>query len=267
MVIDRFFIHYKPPAQYIYWGEKGMDVYKTGESGKNLNKSNTYANVSLTAVTADDFALIAKEWQSQDTGVVLNSAQFIFNIFEFEKIPFQEGLKKDLVEWRLKKVFPENIDDYVHDFFKLSKDRVLSILFKKSLKEKIEGLFAQSGVPLIYMGNSTVEIINHLTGKKRSAPDFFIEIDKGLSMAVFLDRGIPYYIRRFRSDRAGGIAGEIVKTINFVKNSYAKVPRSYSIAADPADVDLQVIKEELSMQDLQPLGPENKYPIFFPAEK
>jgi hypothetical protein len=267
MVIDRFFIHYKPPAQYIYWGEKGMDVYKPAESGKNFNKSNTFADVSLTAVTADEFAVITKELQSLDTGVVLNSAQFIFNIFEFEKIPFKEGLKKDLVEWRLKKVFPENIDDYAHDFFKLSKERILSILFKKSLKEKIEDLFAQSGVPLIYMGNSTVEIINNLTGKKGSAPDFFIEIDKGLSMAVFLDRGVPYYIRKFRSDRAAGIAGEIVKTINFVKNSYAKVPRSYSIAADPADVDLQVIKDELSIQALQPLDMKNKDPMFFPGEK
>lgn len=267
MVIDRFFIHYKPPAQYIYWGEKGMDIYKPSDSGKNFNKSNTFTNVSLTAVTVDEFAVIAKELQSVDTGVILNSSQFIFNIFEFEKIPFKEGLKKDLVEWRLKKVFPENIADYAHDYFKLSKDRVLSILFKKSLKEKIENLFAESGVPLIYMGNSTVEIMNHLTGKKRLAPDFFIETDKGLSMAVFMDRGVPYYIRKFRSDRAAGIAGEIVKTINFVKNSYAKVPRSYAIAADPADVDLQLIRDELSTQALQPLDMKNKDPMFFPGEK
>lgn len=267
MVIDRFFIHYQPPTQYIYWGEKGMDIYKRSDSGKNLKKSNTFANVSLMDITSDEFGVIAKELQSVDTGVVLNSSQFIFNIFEFEKIPFKEGLKRDLVEWRLKKVFPENIDDYAHDYIKLSKHRILSILFKKSLKEKIEDLFAESGVPLIYMGNSTVEILNHLTGKKRLAPDFFIEVDKGLSMAVFLDRGIPYYIRKFRSDQAAGIAGEIVKTINFVKNSYAKVPRSYSIAADPADVDLQFIRDELSTQALLPLDMKNKDPMFFPGEK
>jgi hypothetical protein len=267
MVIDRFFIHYKPSTQYIYWGENGVDVYKRSDSGKNLKKSNTFANVSLTDITSDEFAAIARELQSVDTGVVLNSSQFIFNIFEFEKIPFQEGLKRDLVEWRLKKVFPENIDDYAHDYFKLSKDRILSILFKKSLKEKIENLFAENGVQVIYMGNSTVEIMNHLTGKKSLAPDFFIEIDKGLSMAVFLDRGVPYYIRKFRSDRAAGIAGELVKTVNFVKNSYAKVPRRYSIAADPADVDLQVIKDELSIQALQPLNMENKVPMFLPREK
>jgi hypothetical protein len=267
MVIDRFLIHYKIPGQYIYWGEKSVDIYKRPEQGRNLKKTAAIEDVSLADITSAEFGEIASELHDVDTGVILYSGQFIFNIFEFDKIPFQEGLRKDLVEWRLKKVFPENIDDYVHDFFKVSKERILSVLFKKSLKEKIEGMFAVNGVPLIYLGNSTVEIMTHLTRKKGSAPDFFIEIDKALSMVVFLSRGVPYYIRKFRIDQAAGIVGEVVKTINFVKNSYAKVPRTYSLAADPADVDVPFIKDELTKLALIPLAAVNKEQLLFPGEK
>jgi len=227
MVIDNFFIHYKKPAQYIYWGENYLDIYRVPDSDKVLKKVKTIDNVSLLELSAQEFGDIAVELPDVNTGLMLNSGHFIFNIFEFEKIPLLDELKKDLVEWRLKKVFPENIAEYEHDFFKLNKNKVFSILFKKSLKEKIEDLFTENGITLVYMGNSTVEIVNHMARLKKSAPDFFIEIDKNLSMVVFANQGIPFYVRKFRSEQATDVVGEVVKTINFVENSYSMVPHTY----------------------------------------
>ena len=146
MVIDHFFIRFKTTSQYIYWGENYADIYRMSESDKTFTKIHSFDNVSISKITAYQFQDIARELLKVDTGIILNSGPFIFNIFEFEKLPFQERLKKELVEWRLKKIFPENITEYEHDFFKLDKKRILSVLLKKSLKENIENLFKENEV-------------------------------------------------------------------------------------------------------------------------
>ena len=122
------------------------------------------------------------------------------------------------MEWRLKKVFPENIADYAHDFYKLDKKRIFSVLLRKSLKENIENLFLETGISLTYMGNSTVEMMNRVARLKKDIPHFFIEIDKSLSIVVFLRQSSPFYIRKFRGDQAADIVNEVAKTINFVKS-------------------------------------------------
>jgi hypothetical protein len=265
MVIDNFFIQYKRPAQYVYWGENYVDIYRASDSGKSFIKTHSVDNVSLSAITADQFRDIAKELPGVNTGIILNSSPFIFNIFEFEKIPWQEGLKRELTEWRLKKVFPENIADYEHDFFKLDKKRLLSVLFKKSLKENIENLFQENNISLTYLGNSTVEMMNHVAKLKKDAPDFFIEIDKSLSIAVFLGQSSPYYIRKFRGDQAADIVNEVTKTINFVKNSYKKVPRTYSLMIRRSDIEVNVVSDELSKMEILPLDLKNNEQFIFPT--
>jgi hypothetical protein len=269
MVIDKFFIYYKKPAQYLYWGENYLDFYGVPGNGKTLAKIKTFESISLTGVSADQFQAVAGELPALDTGLFLNSGHFIFNIFEFEKLPFQENLKKDLVEWRLKKIFPENIEDYEHHFYPLSKTRVLSVLFKKVLKEKIQQLFDENNIPLIHIGNSTVEIVNRMATMKKAAPDFFIEIDKDLSIVVFQERGLPYYIRKFRSSKTEDLVAEVVKTINFVKNSYSKSPVTYSIALESAhtDLDTHLIHDELAKKEIMALDTKNREQLIFPGKK
>jgi hypothetical protein len=266
MVIDNYLIHYKKPAQYLYWGETGVEIYRQGDSEKSFKKLRVFPNLLLSDITPQQFREIAMELLALNTGILLNSGQFIFNIFEFEKIPFQEKMRRQVVEWRLKKVFPENIDDYVHSFYKLSATRILSVLFKKSLKEKIETFFKENNLNLIYIGNSTMEIIDRVGASrvKKTAPDFFIEVDKALSIVVFLDKGVPFYIRKFRGENAAGIASEVIKTVNFIKNSYSKEPRSYFLAADPSEVDFSFIKDELSGIGIQPVELKQENRLFFP---
>ncbi|MCP5045571.1 MAG: hypothetical protein GY940_00250 [bacterium] len=269
MVIDKFFIHYKKPAQYLYWGEDYLDLYGSPDTGQNIKKLKTYAGISLSGVTGDQFQSVARDIPAIETGVFLNSQDFIFNIFEFEKLPFQETLKQELVEWRLKKVFPENIADYEHHFYSLSRGRVLSVLFRKSLKETIQQLFTVNDIPLIHIGNSTVEIMNRMSKSKKSAPDFFIEIDKSLSLAVFQENGLPYYIRKFTCDSAESLVGEIVRTINYVKSSYSKTPATYSITADRthAGLDFLQVRDELGKENLLTLDTQDRETLLFPGKK
>lgn len=267
MVLDHFFIQYKKPTQYVYWGENYLDIYTVSDSGKGFIKTHSIDNVSLSGMNTPRFGDIAGVLPALDTGIILNSGTFIFNIFEFEKIPWQEGLKRELVEWRLKKVFPENIADYELDYFKLDKKRILSILFKKSLKEHIENLFQENGISLTYMGNSTVEMINHLSKLKKDAPDFFIEIDKSLSITVFLGQNLPYYIRKFRADQAADIVSEVTKTINFVKNSYSRVPRTCSLMVRRSDIEVHTVSDELSKMEIMPLELGNNDQFIFPGKE
>ena len=267
MVIDHFFIQHKKPAQYVYWGENYLDIYNASDSGKGFIKTHSIDDVSLSGMNSSQFGDIARVLTDVDTGIILNSSAFIFNIFEFEKIPWQGGLKRELVEWRLKKVFPENIADYELNFFRLDKKRILSILFKKSLKEHIENLFRENGISLTYLGNSTVEMMNHLVKLKKHAPEFFIEIDKSLCLSVFLGQGLPYYIRKFRADQAADVVNEVTKTINFVKNSYSRVPRTCSLMIRRSDIELHTISDELSKMEILPLDLKNSEQFIFPHKE
>lgn len=267
MVIENFFIQYKKPEQYIYWGENYLDIYKASDSDKGFIKTHSFDNVSLSTMNTSEFADMARVLLHVDTGIIMNSGPFIFNIFEFEKIPWQEGLKKELVEWRLKKVFPENIDEYEHHFFKLDKKRILSVLFKKSLKEHIETLFRENGLSLTYLGNSTVETINHIAKLKKDVPDIFIEMDKSLSITVFLGKGLPYYIRKFRAEQAADIVTEAAKTINFVKNSYARVPRTCALMIRRSDIELHTVNDGLSKMEILPLDLKNSEQFIFPGKE
>jgi len=266
MVIDKYFIYYKQPRQYIYWGENYVDVYgMPGTEKKGMKKIKTFQSPSLTDISPEDFKSAVMELPRIDTGLILNSTPFIFNIFDFDKIPFQENLKKDLVEWRLKKVFPENLGEYEHQFPVMTRTRVLSILIKKNLKEKIETLFEENNIPLIGVANSTVESINSMSGMKKSCPDFFIEIDKSLTLLVFMEKGVPYYVRKFRAGQAEDLTAETIKTINFVKNSYAKIPRSCLIVADRShtELDFQMVENQLANVQVGSLGVSDKEKILF----
>ena len=261
MVIDTYFMFYKKPAQYIFSGENHLDLYKT--SNKRLNRIKTYENTSIFDLNSSNFEEIKAELDSTETGIILNSGYFIFNIFEFDKIPLRENLLRDIVEWRVKKIFPEDIVHYEHNFFRVSRNKILSILFKKSLREKIEALFEDKLSSLIYMGNSTVEIINNLKNSMFS-PDLFIEINRNLSIFVFMTDSIPFYIRKFRSDTPGDIVDEIGKTINFVNNNYSKTTRTCAIISNSIESQIDLIRNEMAGLNIRELSIKNSERLILP---
>ena len=261
MGIAEFYLGFKKPFQYIYAGESNIDIFKIIEG--NLKRTKRVENLSILDLNGYDFLDIKRELSGVETGIVLNSRNFIFNIFEFDKIPINEIRRRDIIEWRLSKVFPENIDQYKHDYFRLNKKRVLSILFKKSFKDEIENLFEKNNIRLIYIGNSTIEIFNNLS-KRKISPDFFIEIDGKLAVLLFQSNSIPFYIRKFEIEKASDLIREILKTIHFVRENHSKELYSYSIVLDDSDVDSSQIRGELSTENIKEINISNKDNLFLP---
>ncbi|MCK5057691.1 MAG: hypothetical protein KAT34_13600 [Candidatus Aminicenantes bacterium] len=262
MDITKHFINFRKTSQYIYGGENYIEVYKRVEG--NFKTTKTFEDKSIFNLGRYDIDEIKRECGDVETGIVLNSGYFIFNIFEFDKIPFKEEMRRDLVNWRLQKVFPEDIELYEHDFFRIDRKKILSVLFKKSLKEKIETVFDEYGMKVIYMGNSTVEIINNIR-KWKPVPDFFIEIDKEISIVVFSSKSVPFYIRKFRGNKEADIAREVVKTVNFVKNSYENVPSTYSIINSDSGSAFDAVREELAELNMNEVKVDVKKKVFLPV--
>jgi hypothetical protein len=226
MALNDFLIFYKKPAQWIYAGEDYLTVFK--RRGKTVNAVKTFENSSILDMDLKAFGEVRRYLAETDSGLVLNSANFIFNILNFEKIPWKPGVLKELVEWRVNKVFPENIENYIHNYFHLRGRNILSVLFKKSLKEQIETLFRESHIQLVYFGNTTLEIIKNLR-RKKSKPDMFIELDSTLCTVVFQHKGFPYYIRKFKSENSDTLLAELAKTHEFVRKTYPLDPQSFSL--------------------------------------
>ena len=193
---------------------------------KKSSAARASPGAALAETTAERWTEIAERLQAEDTGIVFNAAPFIYNFFEFDKLPWQKKALRELVAWRLQKVFPESIEAYDHRFFQLDKKRVLSILVKKSLPGKNGALLFGKADPLIYIGNSTMEILIRLL-RAKVPPDFFIESDAASCTLVFQKGRSPIYIRKFKSGSVADTVEEISKTVHFVRNHYGIEPRRY----------------------------------------
>lgn len=224
MGISNFFLPERLPRQVIYAGDRHAEVFAL--QNKRMVSRTHVEGAALAESAAEHWTEIAERLQAEDTGIIFNAAPFIYNFFEFDKLPWQKKALGELVAWRLQKVFPESIEAYDHRFFQLDKKRVLSILVKKSLPEKIERLFREKQIPLTYIGNSTMEILIRLRQAK-SPPDFFIESDVASCTLVFQKEHSPIYIRKFKSGSIADTVEEIGKTVHFVSSNYGIEPRRY----------------------------------------
>ena len=239
------------PGQILYAGDRHCEIFTL--ANKRIVRRNRVAGVTLAELDAGGWPEIDGQMQPVDTGIILNSDPFIYNFFEFDKLPWSQKLLRELVAWKLQKIFPENIEAYNHQFFRLNNKRILSILIKKTLLDQIESWFREKRTPLIYIGNSTLEILNRLAKLKRP-PDFFVEIDDSSCSLVFQNKGIPIYIRKFKIGSRLDVAAEISKTAQFVKNNYGCDPRSYCFIDHQEEISTDGIAAELARENLSCLG-------------
>ena len=237
MGLSAFFLPERLPRQLIYAGDRHAEIVRM-QKGKIVHRQRV-EGAALAENPDAAWAGIAPGLLAEDAGIIFNASPFIYNFFEFDKLPWQKKTLRDLVTWRLEKIFPENIEAYDHRFFPLDRKRVLSILVKKALLENTERLFAEKRVPLTYIGNSTMEILSRSL-RAKSPPDFFLEKDQAGSTLVFQNRRSPIYIRKFKSASAADTVDEITKTVNFVRSNYASEPRRYWLVEHRDDDDAAV---------------------------
>ncbi|MEI6614724.1 MAG: hypothetical protein WCL37_07485 [Chrysiogenales bacterium] len=234
-------------GQIIYAGDRHCEIFAL--ANKRIIQRKRIAGVALAELDTGRWPEIGAQLQAVDTGIILNSDPFIYNFFEFDKLPWSRKLLLELVAWKLQKIFPENIEAYDHQFFCLNKKRIFSILIKKTFLEQIESLFRGKNTPLIYIGNSTLEILNRLV-KLKHRPDFFVEIDDCSCSLVFQNKGLPIYIRKFKIESRLDMAAEISKTVQFVKNNYGCDPRSFCFIDHQEEGSAERIAAELARENL-----------------
>jgi hypothetical protein len=247
MAISNWLLPERLPRQIIYAGDAHCEIFTLAD--KKIIKRTRVAGVVLNEPDASRWPEIGDRLQAVDTGIIFNSSPFIYNFFEFDKLPWSQKLLRELVDWKLQKIFPENIEAYDHQFFRLNKKRIFSILVKKTFLEQAESFFREKRMPLIYIGNSTLEVLNRL-GKLKPRPDFFVEIDDATCSLVFQNQGLPIYIRKFKTGSRSDMAAEISRTVQFVKNNYGCDPRSYFFSDHQEDGPAEGIAAELAGENL-----------------
>jgi hypothetical protein len=262
MGLERFFIDHRLPRQFMHVGNGYVDLYRL--EGRELKKIQSHQDVTLTETTGEDFEKICAPLSRVSTGLVLNSGFFIFNIFEFQRLPLLEGRLKDLINWKVKKVFPEDLELYHHGFFHLDRRRIFSILIRRELVHRLSELFHRSGRPLTFLGNSTVEIMNRLfTGRVK--PDLFVEIDNGLISAGFQNKSVPFYIRKFRVAQVGELAEEIAKTLDFVSKNNGYSPGTFSLVPLAGNGFRDTIEAELEKRDMKKIPVHTPEKLIIPS--
>ena len=224
MGIIGLFLPERLPRQVIYAGDRHAEVFVLHK--RKIVSRTRLEGTALADISSERWTELAGRLRAEDTGIVFNAAPFIYNFFEFDKLPWQKKALEELVAWRLQKVFPESIEAYDHRFFQLDNKRVFSVLVKMSLPERIGQLLLEKRIPLIYVGNSTMEILGRLR-RADPAPDFFIESDVASCTLVFQKKRSPIYIRKFKSGSIADTVEEIGKTVHFVSNNYGIEPRRY----------------------------------------
>lgn len=243
MGLISFFLPERLPRQFVYAGDRHAEIVRLQK--ERIVERRRVEGAALAENADAAWAGIAAGLRAEDAGVVFNASPFIYNFFEFDKLPWQKKTLRDLVTWRLQKIFPENIEAYDHRFFRLDGKRVLSLLVKKALLEKTERLFADRRVPLTYIGNSTMEILSRAL-RAKAVPDFFLESDQSGCTLVFQKRRSPIYIRKFKSASAADTVDEVTKTVNFVRNNYGIDPRRYWLIAHPDEAAAAAMEERLA---------------------
>ncbi len=266
------FNKYSLPNQFIFAGNDYLYITQKDKS-KYITNNVNYKSLSTfdnNNYPDEEISKIRLLLNSNPTGIVLNSSFFVFNILKFEKIPFNKKKLSSIVNWRIEKIFPEDQSLYIHQFYILNTEYILSVLIRKETKKSIDNFFFKLGVKQAYFGSSTIELINLLYGSSNplksltssKKPDFFIELWGNSATIVFQNKLTPFYIRKFIFLNKEELESEIEKTVKYIKSSYSLLPKSYCLFKNNSDIEGKDIHRDLSKSGLIKIDIENKFSRF-----
>lgn len=224
------------PDQFLYISNRYISLYV--REGKGFKRAEVYENYDFLSLSKEDFRKIKETVKNSYIGIILNPAFYIFNILDFERLPLKKKSCNELVDWRLKKIFPENLDNYIHTYFKFHRKSIFSILLKAEIYRKIDSLLSNQ---VIFFGSSTLIAMNKVLRRDWSrmfkSTDMMIEIDQNTVVVVVQNRGAPYYIRKFKLKDISVLAEEITKVLDFLKGNYSKNVESFCIVNHNPDLN------------------------------
>ncbi len=198
-------------------------------------------------------------------GLILNPGPIVYNLFSFERLPRRRRERKELVEWRLQKVFPDSLAAYNHHFLVIGRNTVLSLLVNRDYLAGLERDLREAGLDPVFIGNSTVETMNRLVFPDRE-PTLVLEIDGELNLAWVSAAGIPLYLRKFSVSSAGEWSREVLRTVSYAAKSLdCRIEKFLLLRNDGADPESQA--GELAEAGLIPLNLKLEAPACLPTGK
>ena len=254
MGLNNFLLPERLPRQFIYAGDRHCEIFTL--AGKRIVRRQRVAGVALAELAAGGWPEIGVQLQPVDTGLILNSDPFIYNFFEFDQLPWSRKLLRELVAWKLQKIFPENIEAYDHQFFRLNKKRIFSILVKKAL-------LAADRIPVPGKAHSPDLHRQFHAGDlepagKTQAPARFFRGNRRLAAArlVFQNKGLPIYIRKFKSGSRGNWRRKSARPCNSSRTTMAATRAAITSAITGRKPPADGIAAELAREE--PLLPERR---------
>jgi hypothetical protein len=237
----------RKPRQWVYLADHSLIIFKK----KNPFAESTQIgrHIALEQLLSEDGASIASELDQVDTGLVFASKYVVFNLFDFEKLPFWQSQLQDLVEWRLGKVFPEKLEMYFHRCIRLKQRHVFSLLMEKDLVQRSTAFFKNLQIPIVSIGCSAIEIMNACQKQKKTI-DLIIEADRNLLTVIVLKLHQPCYVRKIHFSDAAEAVTALEKTMLYIrKNISHSFARSVLVRA-VVDDDCNALVNWLYQQDI-----------------
>jgi len=228
MGLIRKYIPLHHPSRLFYAGEERLSYLELAKNRVTLRRE------FLPFVPADPASLaitdITREVGKGEAALVLPAASFIFNVFEFDRLPWAPATRAELIRWKLEKVFPENLDLYHHHAAVVAHRHVLSVLIRRSLIDQCEEAFARAGLELTEIACSTVATASVLLSR-RNCPDLWLEMDGAANLLFSSSRGRPLYIRKFRTGDTAETVAEVTRTAEYITSNYQLTPRSFQLVS------------------------------------
>jgi hypothetical protein len=259
-LIDRF-LPERLPRQWLFAGDRHAEVVTVSQG--RISGRRRLEGVALADGGERDWDGALAGLQPEESGLIFGASPFIFNFFEFDRLPWQRKALRELVAWRLQKIFPGDLSAYDHRFYRLDRRRILSVLAPRALLAGAEARFRQARAPLTFIGSSTLTLLARMQ-QARPAPDFLIESDGAGVTMLFQQRRLPLYIRKFRGSSAADAIAEAGKTAAFVRGQYGADPRRYWLidhGGDAAAIEAGLASVAGSEFVRLPAGPDAAPPI------
>ena len=237
MDLSERFLPFRKPDRFVYLSDQSLRAFAPTPSGRALAEHDfSGADAAGAATRPETWVGIRSRLGAGPIGLALAPHFFIFNLFSFDRIPWRSRTRRAVVEWKLEKVFPDKIDAYHHRYYAVDGRSILSVLIRRQWCDQVEEACRQAGLPLLFLGSTTIEIIGRLfRGRRR--PDFFLEYDRGGVALAFQRSGRLIYLRKLRTQSEADLFDELHKTLAFVRQEFAFTPKTCTLVAPGSSLD------------------------------
>jgi|GEM_PF-2943781 len=245
--LGRRFVHELLPPQCLLLSDSTVTLYQ--REGRGYRRRDLFRDLNLSTLDSPGGRKLFSRLDEKGLGIVLGPGHFIFNILDFQRLPRRRSKCEEMVDWRLGKVFPDNLEQYIHQYYTFGRKRVFSLLVKGKVHRILQSTL---GGRASYIGCSTLLSMNYLYHRpwpfSLLTPDLMIQLSEGLVVVSAHHRSVPYYIRKFKSREIRRLQEEIAQVVDFLQKQYDRTVTTYALVNSHPEI------RDADLPDLTQLG-------------